>query len=191
MEPFERLALRTARAHLLAGMKGHILEIGAGLGQSFPFYPTETRVTAIEPSEVFRLEAEREALNSELTIRVEDGDAHRLRFADASFDGLFCSIVLCSLRDPRLALSEMRRVLKPGSPARFLEHVRSRNPAIAALQYALNPFWAAFDGSGCSITRESIGVLKVSGFAVERVTKLEIPGIVGVFFPGFEIYAWR
>lgn len=189
MEPFESIALRAARARLLVDMMGHILEIGAGLGQSFPCYPTGARVTAVEPSGVFRDVAEREAQCSDVNILVEDGDAHRLRFADANFDGLFCSIVLCSLRDPELALEEMHRVLRPGSPARFLEHMRSSNPAIAALQYALNPLWAAFDGSGCSMTRNPIGFLRAAGFTIERKKRVELPGLFGVLFPGLEIYA--
>ena len=189
MEPYERSVLQAARANLLADVRGHVLEIGAGLGQSFPSYPPETQVTAIEPFEVFRLEAERKALDSQLNIQVQDGDAHRLQFADASFDGLFCSIVVCSLRDPSVALVEMKRVLKPGSPARFLEHVRSSNPAVVAMQFALNPVWAAFDGSGCSITLDTTSIIKNAGFTIEGATALEIPGIIGMIFPGFEIYA--
>jgi hypothetical protein len=34
--PFVGVALQAARSRLLADMMGHILEIGAGLGQSFP-----------------------------------------------------------------------------------------------------------------------------------------------------------
>jgi ubiquinone/menaquinone biosynthesis C-methylase UbiE len=188
MEPFERNALRAARSHLLKGLRGHILEIGAGLGQSFYSYPSGTQVTAIEPFESFRLEAERVALRSEQIIHVENGDAHRLRFADTSFDGLFCSIVLCSLQNTKLALEEMKRVLKPGSPARFLEHVRSSNPAIASMQHALTPLWAAFDGSGCSITRDTLGTLEDAGYSIEYTVEVEIPGIVGLVFPTFEIY---
>lgn len=189
MEPFERVALRAARARILADMTGHILEIGTGLGQSFPYYTRNTQVTAIEPFDIFRAEAQREARRSELRINVVDGDAHRLQFPDSSFDGLFCSIVLCSVRDPVLALREMHRVLRPGSPAQFLEHVRSSSKFVAALQYGLTPLWAAFDGSGCSITRSPIEPIKTAGFTIERTSSLILPGIFGIFFPGVEIYA--
>lgn len=189
MEPFERAALRAARARLLADMTGKILEIGAGLGQSFPYYSPGASVTAIEPAEPFRAVAELEAQYADLTIAVEDGDAHQLRYADAAFDGLFCSIVLCSLRDLTVALEEMHRVLRPGAPARFLEHVRSSNPGVAALQRTLDPLWAAFDGSGCSMTSHPIDPLRAAGFAIERLDRLRLPGPFGVLFPGLEIYA--
>jgi SAM-dependent methyltransferase len=189
MEPFEREALRAARVRMLADMTGHLLEIGAGLGQSFPYYPKNTQVTALEPFDIFRAEAQREAKRSELRINVVDGDAQRLQYPDAHFDGLFCSIVLCSVRDPALALREMHRVLRPGSPARFLEHVRSSSKVGAALQYGLTPLWAAFDGSGCSITRRPIEPIKKAGFKIDRIAHLTLPGIFGVIFPGVEIYA--
>ncbi len=42
------------------------------------------------------------------------GDAQRLPFAAASFDTVFCSQVLEHVPEPWLALSEFRRVLRPG-----------------------------------------------------------------------------
>jgi len=40
------------------------------------------------------------------------GDAHLLPFADEEFDIILCSEVLEHLKDPKLAISEMKRVLK-------------------------------------------------------------------------------
>jgi SAM-dependent methyltransferase len=45
------------------------------------------------------------------------GDALTLPFPDASFDLAFCNSLLWLLPDPVLALSEMRRVLRPGGRA--------------------------------------------------------------------------
>lgn len=42
------------------------------------------------------------------------GDAHKLPFADGEFKTVLCTEVLEHLKDPRLAISEMRRVLAPG-----------------------------------------------------------------------------
>ena len=41
-------------------------------------------------------------------------DIHRLSFADASVDGLFCLAVLEHVYDPKRACEEITRVLKPG-----------------------------------------------------------------------------
>lgn len=42
------------------------------------------------------------------------GDAHRLPFEDNKFDLILCTDVLDHLHSPHIAISEMRRVLKPG-----------------------------------------------------------------------------
>ena len=189
MEPYEAMAVREARRRLLADLSGHVLEVGAGLGQSFPLYPAHTRVTAIEPFDAFREEARRTSSTSKAEIQVVSGDAHDLAFPEGSFDGLVCSLVLCCLREPLTALMEMRRVLKPQAPARFLEHVRSPRLPVAAIQYAAGPFWTMFDGAGCTITRNSLGTIVHAGFRLERVHEVILPGIIGLLFPGIEVYA--
>ncbi len=189
MEPFERAVLRQARSRLLADLRGRVLEIGAGLGQSFPAYPASAHVTAIEPDPLFRAVAKRAAQSCPAAIEVVDGDAHNLDFPDASFDGLVCSIVLCSLGEPGQALSELHRVLRPGAEARFLEHVRSSSPPAAALQRLMQPAWHLFDGSTCSLVRDSLSTIRQAGFVVDHVSEVGLPGWVGVLFPGLEIYA--
>lgn len=46
--------------------------------------------------------------------RFQVGDLRALPFPDESFDAVFLHVVLCHLRDPVLALKEVRRVLRPG-----------------------------------------------------------------------------
>ena len=49
MGPLERGFLRAAWPRRVAKTSGRILEIGAGLGQSFPYYLAEARVTPSNP----------------------------------------------------------------------------------------------------------------------------------------------
>ena len=44
----------------------------------------------------------------------EQGDAHNLKYADATFDGVVCQTVLTHVRDAETVIREMARVLKPG-----------------------------------------------------------------------------
>jgi len=55
--------------------------------------------------------------------------AERLPFADASFDTVVMTWTLCSIPNPFTALTEMRRVLKPGGNLAFVEHGASSEPA--------------------------------------------------------------
>ncbi len=56
---------------------------------------------------------ERHATN----VHFQTGDIYALPFPDASFDAVFAYTVLEHLKDPRRAMREMRRVLKPGGIA--------------------------------------------------------------------------
>jgi demethylmenaquinone methyltransferase/2-methoxy-6-polyprenyl-1,4-benzoquinol methylase len=49
------------------------------------------------------------------------GDAQALPFPDGSFDGAFIGFGIRNVGDPRAALRELRRVLRPGSPLVILE----------------------------------------------------------------------
>jgi SAM-dependent methyltransferase len=82
------------------------------------------------------------------------GDAHRLPFSDAVFDGAVSTAVLEHLRNPFEATAELSRVLKPG--ARFF--------GVVAF---LEPF---HDSSYCHLTHLGTrSVLESAGFEVERL----------------------
>ena len=99
-----------------------ILEIGAGTGRNFVYYPTNTLAIASEPSrEMLRIANEKTRTDN---IRLVQSCAEQLPFADDSFDAAFATLVFCSLADPEKAFAELRRVVKSGGPVILLEHVR-------------------------------------------------------------------
>ncbi len=63
-------------------------------------------------------------------VTLVEGDAAELPFADASFDTVVATFVLCSVGDVGQSLREARRVLRPGGTIRLLEHARARHRAI-------------------------------------------------------------
>lgn len=125
MAPLERRFLAGLRAKVLAALpaEGRVLEVGAGTGLNFPFYPRGARGAASELSRemlnIARGKAERPA-----GVRLVQNCAERLPFADASFDAAFATLVFCSVASPREAFTELRRVVRPGGTVVLLEHVR-------------------------------------------------------------------
>jgi ubiquinone/menaquinone biosynthesis C-methylase UbiE len=159
------------RDELLAGLSGRVVEIGAGNGLNFRHYPTSVEeVIALEPEAYLREKAENAALGAPVRVSVRDGVADQLPLEDESVDAAVASLVLCTVPDPGRALSELRRVLKPGGELRFLEHVRSDSPRKARIQERLDGsgIWPRL-GGGCHCARDTVGAIEAVGFQVDRV----------------------
>jgi len=181
------------RDEMLAGLSGRVLEVGAGNGMNFARYPaTVDEVVALEPEPYLREKAEAAARSAPVRVTVRDGVAHPPPLEDDSFDVAVASLVLCSVPDPDYAITELRRVLRPGGELRFLEHVRSSRPRKARVQQVLDGagVWPWLIG-GCHTARDTLAALEHAGFTLERVRRVDVgpaanpanPHVVGVAVP--------
>ena len=162
------------RDELLAGLRGRIIEVGAGNGLNFAHYPgSVSEVVAVEPEPHLRRAAMEAAAGAPVPIAVIDGTADRVPVDDASFDACVASLVLCSVADPAAALVELRRVIKPGGELRFYEHVRSSSPRLARIQRLLDrTVWPLIAG-GCHASRDTVSSITAAGFVIEHVRSFE------------------
>ena len=168
--------MREHRRELLAGLSGHVLEVGAGSGSNFSLYPHDVaRVVAVEPERHLRRMAEAAAAAAPVDISVVSGAAETLPVPDATFDAVVYSLVLCSVDDQGRALREARRVLKPGGEVRFLEHVRSLNPWLGRGQDLLDATVYPLLAGGCHMGRDTAAALRRSGFDIQRLTRFRWP----------------
>lgn len=150
---------------------GLVLEVGVGAGVNLPHYPLEANVVALDLSAAMLGEAKERGTRAALL----QADAQHLPFRDGSFDGVVASLVLCSVPNPLLALSEARRVCVPGAPLVFLEHGRGGG-LLGPLMDLLDPLVARLAG-GEHINRRQQALLREAGCTVERVDSF-IWGIV-------------
>jgi SAM-dependent methyltransferase len=161
------------RRRLLAGLRGTVVEIGAGHGLNFPHYPPEvTDVIAVEPEPTLRSHAERAAGRVSVPIRILAGVADGLPLEDESTDAAVASLVLCSVPDQRHALAEIRRVLRAGGELRFYEHViPRRQPKRLLLQFIdRSGIWPAVSG-GCHPARDTTEAIAQAGFDIEAIER--------------------
>jgi ubiquinone/menaquinone biosynthesis C-methylase UbiE len=124
MRPLEKWFLARLRARALASLPedSRLLEIGAGTGLNFPFYPQATRGAASEPSrEMLKIARVKERPRG---VSLVQNCAESLPFPDASFDAAFATLVFCSVISPAACFAELRRVVRPGGIIVLLEHVR-------------------------------------------------------------------
>lgn len=120
------------------------LEIGAGTGKNFPFYSPRARVFALDLSDAM-LRRARRRLQPAVRALLQ-AQASALPFRDASLDTVAASFVCCVQDDPRPALTEIARVLKPGGRALLLEYVVPNRPLMRAAMRALWPWLHALYG---------------------------------------------
>jgi SAM-dependent methyltransferase len=161
-EPESILKLR--RENLL-GLTGRVLEVGAGTGTNFEFYPsTVSEVVAIEPerrlADVARRAAERAAVPVTVsTDTVEQFDA------GGRFDAVVCSLVLCSVDDPDDVLRQLFSMLTPGGELRYLEHVASTGMRAGVQRLADATVWPRLLGN-CHTHRDTERSIADAGFEV-------------------------
>ena len=158
---------RLLRRRLLAGLRGRVIEVGAGDGRSFEHYPPRvTELLAVEPDAEARAAARERARSASIPIDVVDGVAEALPAAGGAFDVAVVMGVLCSVPDPASALGELRRVVKPGGELRFWEHVRSERGLFRLVQQSCDKlFWTRSLG-GCETTRDTEAAIRKAGFEI-------------------------
>jgi ubiquinone/menaquinone biosynthesis C-methylase UbiE len=160
---------------MLEGIRGRVIEIGAGNGMNFSHYPEGvTAVVAVEPDPYLRKLALGSAQTAPVPVEVIDGLAESLPGEDSSFDAAVMSLVLCSVDQDR-ALREVRRLLKPGGELRFLEHVAAESPILNRVQRLVDAtVWPSLFG-GCHTHRDTLAAVAGAGFSVDHVERFSFP----------------
>jgi len=180
-----RVGSERQRTQLLAGLRGRVVEVGAGAGRNFALYPPGvSEVLAIEPEPYLRGLAERAAASAPVPVRVLDGLAESLPVEDAACDAAVTSLVLCSVADQAVALAEVRRVLTAAGELRFFEHVRAHHPIGVHLQSRLDSsgVWPRL-GAGCHLSRDTVKSIALAGFSVSELRRIPGgPGGLGIPF---------
>jgi demethylmenaquinone methyltransferase/2-methoxy-6-polyprenyl-1,4-benzoquinol methylase len=132
----------TARALDLEGAPAPlVLDLATGTGDIAlavaERYPAARVIGADFVYPMLEIAAQKDARSSSTARRARiafaQGDALRLPFPDATFDGLTNGFLLRNLADLPGGLAEMRRVLKPGAKAACLEITRPGAPIFRQL----------------------------------------------------------
>ena len=138
--------LQPGRKAVLEALKcrpgDRVLEVGVGTGLSLPLYPSDVRVTGIDLSremlEKARTRVKRRGLGN--VDGLHEMDANAMNFPDASFDKVVAMYVVSIVQEPAKLLGELHRVCKPDGEIYMVNHVRSANPIIGAVEKSLARF---------------------------------------------------
>jgi SAM-dependent methyltransferase len=157
------------RRRVCDGLEGDVVEIGFGSGLNVPFYPaTVTRVAAVEPADVGWKLADKRLRATSVPVQRSGLDGQSLPFDDNSYDAALSTWTLCTIPDVAGALSEVRRVLKPGGTLHFVEHGLAPDENVRRWQRRLDPLQQRLFG-GCHLTRPVVDLLTRAGFTITEL----------------------
>ncbi len=182
----EEKCLKHWRKTLLHDLSGDVLELGVGTGANLKFYPRSlTHLVLTEPCKHMRKQ-----LNVKLTDEthlpavIENTSAESLPYPDQSFDYVISTFVLCTVKNPKSALAEIHRVLRPNGKLLFIEHVAAQNrPDRLKWQKRWEPIWKIFQGN-CHLTRDTEKNILDAGFTFKKISRESIRGILPIARPG-------
>lgn len=170
----ERMA--RVRRQATAGLVGTVLELGFGSGLNVGLYPDEvTEVLAVEPSAVARARAAARVVASPVPVRHVGLDGQQVPLDDGSADAALCTFTLCTIPDVAAALSEVRRIVRPGGSLHFLEHGLAPDDDVRRWQHRLNPLEQRLAG-GCQLVRDPVALVAAAGLEVVAATSRYLKG---------------
>ena len=168
--------------------KGKILEIGIGSGINIPFYKKSQieKLYGLDPSEELNHMALKVANKHNLDVEFLLSGAEEIPLPSNSIDTILITYTLCTIPDLNSSMSEMKRVLKDDGNFLFCEHGIAPDLNIIKWQNRINPVWGKLFG-GCSINRDIPDIIQSSGFKLNKLNQMYLPGtpkIVGYNYWG-------
>jgi ubiquinone/menaquinone biosynthesis C-methylase UbiE len=164
------------RREVTPGLHGEVLELGFGSGLNLPHLPSEvTDIWTVEPSRVALQLAQKRIDASPVEVHLGELDGASLDFPDDRFDAALSTMTLCTIPDVESALSEVRRVLKPGAAFHFAEHGHSPDAKVARTQERFNGLQQRCVG-GCHLNREIDTLLTKAGFEITSMRNFYLKG---------------
>jgi len=154
----EKLGLNLLRNKLMKKAFGQVLEVAAGTGRNFKYYPSNCKLIAVDMSEAMLCMAQKKAKNLKFPITFCLMDAENLGFPDQSFDTIVSSLSTCTFPNPVGALKEMARVCRTDGRILLLEHGRSNWERIGRWQDKRAPKHAEM--LGCHWNREPLDLVR-------------------------------
>ena len=121
-----------------------------------------------------------ESLGLVSSIKFKEMDVGSLSYPDKSFDTVVDTFSLCVFPDPRQALHEIARVVKPykeGGRVLLLENSRSDWGPVGLYQDLTGSMIASMGGKGCVWNQDVTALAREAGLTL----KSEVPILGGIF----------
>ncbi|XP_074659687.1 thiol S-methyltransferase TMT1A-like [Tubulanus polymorphus] len=172
---FDTMRMQTERL----GRPLEIVEIGAGTGENFLFFPENSQVTIVEPMEGCQkyIQKNMQTFGKHVTlkaIKVGFGEKMDEILDEGTFDAAVLCEVLCETRDTKKFLEQTYRILKPGGKLYVMQHAPGKKHGMEyRLMSLINPVWKA--ATTCNMLGDYLPIIKAVGFTDIDMEHLEKP----------------
>jgi SAM-dependent methyltransferase len=172
---------RRIRADVCAPLVGDVVEIGFGSGLNLPHLPPAvTHLRAVDPLERGRGLAADRLAESDVVVDFVGLDGQALALDDDSVDSALSTWSLCTIPDPRAAVREIARVLRPGGTFHFAEHGRAPDAKVRKWQDRLNWLQQRF-ACGCNLNRQIDAIVEDAGMTITSLDTFYAKGVPKLF----------
>ncbi|KAK2707942.1 thiol S-methyltransferase TMT1A-like [Artemia franciscana] len=162
-----------------------VLEIGAGGGANFQFFPNNCELTVVEPNEFFKPAFfESQSKHPDIKLhRFVVGCAEDMKDVESeSIDAVVSTLVLCSVADVMQVLKEVKRILAVGGKFYFWEHVHERPGSyLHTIQNLMSMFIWPLLFDNCQLNRNIDDMIAKSGFSSLTQNRFYATGTTGLF----------
>ena len=178
--------IQRQRAEIVPAAEGRVLEVGMGSALNIPFYDPDKveLVWGLEPSPAMRRKARKNLQQAPFEVRLLDLPGEEIPLDDHSADTILLTYTLCTIPDWRVAMQQMRRVLRPGGKLLFCEHGAAPDARVRKWQNRVNPLWKKVAG-GCNLNRPIPELIETGGFRIQSLDSGYLPG------PKFAAFNYR
>lgn len=168
-------AFATMRERIIPRARGVVVEIGFGSGLNLPHYDPRMvdLLLGIEPDKAISRLADKALATTPFPAEVRQGIGECLMLDDGIADTVVLTYVLCMIAEPQKALSEIRRILKPGGKLLLCEHALTAGWH-AKLQRGMRGGWAKLFG-GCNIASDPVTAIRAAGFSINDFIATPLP----------------
>ncbi len=163
------------KRELFAGLPDTIVELGAGTGANFRYLKPGTRVIAIEPNHHMHAALRSSAAKHDIELEIRGAGAEGIDLESGSVRAVVCSLVLCTVEQPRQVIDEVKRILAPGGRFLCIEHVAAPAPSLVGRiqRWVFRPWRWFFEG--CHTHRDTGALLRRAGFAEVEIEPFTWP----------------
>tara|TARA_B100001093_G_scaffold414048_2_gene404053 strand:- start:259 stop:882 length:624 start_codon:yes stop_codon:yes gene_type:complete len=168
--------IKYQRNKIVPHAKGKVLEIGIGSGLNLPYYNKSLvkKVYGLDPSEELNQIALKNASDINLDIDFIISGAEEIKLPSRSIDTVLITYTLCTIPEFKVALKEIKRVLKDDGIMLFCEHGLAPDTNISKWQNRINPLWGKLFG-GCNINRNIPHIIQESGLNIKKLEQMYLP----------------